>query len=116
MSSTPARSCSSVALCLERKPEVVHHAQERLDRTLDGVVAGVRALLRLALAGVLKLGLQPRQPIHELVAFAAGLLELRTKPAPASGRIQRLLPASPQLAFVPAVLLQSLFVLHRLFL
>ena len=73
-----------VAVGFEGEGEVVHDAEEGLDGGLDGVVAGVLALLGFALAGVVELGLQAGEAVlrlgelqGELVALVAQLLERR---------------------------------------
>src|SRR6185437_13354872 len=58
-------------LSLERQREVVHHAEERVDRGLHGIVACILAFLHLALAGVVELRLQARQPILQCIALLA---------------------------------------------
>ncbi len=62
---------------LERQLEVVHHGQKLLYHVAGCIVAKIVPLALGPLAGVLKLRLQSRQAVKQLVALRLQLLKLR---------------------------------------
>src|SRR5262249_17842911 len=64
---------------LERQRQVVDSRQKRFGGLSHGVIAEFRALPGSALPIVIKLGLQTRQPVEEVVTLLAKPLEFRLR-------------------------------------
>ena len=77
ISSTPERNCSADPVDFQRQLKVVQHRQKLLHHAARRIVAKLRLLALGALARILKLRLQPRQPIQQLIALRLQLLDLR---------------------------------------
>src|ERR1700733_12596623 len=62
---------------LQRQLKIIHHAKKRLNGIRDRIVPRICPLLRLTLPRIIKLSLQTRQPVQQLVPLALQLLQLR---------------------------------------
>ena len=82
----------------QRAIEAIHHRQERLDRFGQRVFAELKLLARVALAEIVELRLQARQPVEQRVALLAQTFELFLLRPRDAGRFRFLVLGRRQLA------------------